>query len=90
MLWATIVFVVIGVLTGASARLFYPDRLPGHILGTMLLGAIGALVAGMLSWIYWPAEENHIQFASLLLSLSGAALVIAFAAGRNYARRVSS
>jgi uncharacterized membrane protein YeaQ/YmgE (transglycosylase-associated protein family) len=69
MLWAIVVFAAIGVLAGASAWVFYPDRLPGHILATLLLGAVGALAAGMLSWLSWPAEEEHIPFASLLVSL---------------------
>ena len=45
-MWNLLVFAVIGLLTGAAARLLYPGRRSTHILGTMLIGIIGAVAGG--------------------------------------------
>jgi uncharacterized membrane protein YeaQ/YmgE (transglycosylase-associated protein family) len=88
-MWNLLVFAIIGWLTGATARLLYPGRRPTHILGTMLLGMIGALVGGMISWIWWPAEEGEFQTGNLLLSAVGAMIAIALWAGTAYKRSLS-
>ena len=41
-------WVVLGLLAGAIAKAIYPGRQGGGILGTMLLGIIGAFVGGSL------------------------------------------
>jgi len=88
-MWNLLVFTIIGWLTGAAARLLYPGRRPAHILGTMLLGVIGALVGGMISWIWWPAEDGEFHTGNLLLSAVGGMIVIALWAGAAYKRRLS-
>jgi uncharacterized membrane protein YeaQ/YmgE (transglycosylase-associated protein family) len=75
------VFAVIGVLVGSAARLFYPGRQPLHILGTLLLGMLGALAGGMVSWHYWTSAEDQFDAGNLLLATVGAvALIVAWAA----------
>jgi uncharacterized membrane protein YeaQ/YmgE (transglycosylase-associated protein family) len=37
---------VVGLVVGALAKLFMPGRDPGGIIVTMLLGVVGAVVAG--------------------------------------------
>jgi hypothetical protein len=49
-MWNLLVFAIIGLLVGAASRLLYPGRRSTHILGTMLIGMIGAVVGGMISW----------------------------------------
>jgi uncharacterized membrane protein YeaQ/YmgE (transglycosylase-associated protein family) len=83
-----LVFAVIGLLAGAAARLLYPRRQPARVLGTMLLGMVGALGGGLISWIRWPAVNGQFHSGNLVSALLGAALVIAFAAGVSYARRL--
>lgn len=41
-------WIVLGLIAGALAKAIYPGRQGGGILGTMLLGIIGALVGGSL------------------------------------------
>jgi uncharacterized membrane protein YeaQ/YmgE (transglycosylase-associated protein family) len=60
-----------------------------RILGTLALGTAGALVGGMISWIYWPAVEDQFHSGNLLLSVLGAMIVIMVAAGVAYARSLS-
>jgi uncharacterized membrane protein YeaQ/YmgE (transglycosylase-associated protein family) len=85
-MWNLLVFVVIGLLTGAAARLLYPDRRSTHILGTMLLGMIGAVVGGMTSWIWWPEVDAEFNTGNLILSILGAMVVIVLWAGVAYKR----
>lgn len=88
-MWNLIVFAVIGLLAGAAARLLYPRRQPTHILGTMLLGAVGAVVGGMISWGWWPVVDGEFASGNLIVSALGAVVVIAFSAGVAYMRRLS-
>jgi len=76
-MWNALVFVLIGLLAGAAARMLYPGRQPMHILGTVVLGVVGALVGGMVSYLYWPAVDDHFNSGNLLVSLLGAMSVIA-------------
>ena len=87
-MWNLLVFAVIGMLTGAAARLLYPDRRSTHILGTMLIGAIGAVVGGMISWGWWRAVEGEFHTGNLILSVLGAVLVIMLWAGVAYKRNL--
>ncbi len=88
-MWNLIVFAVIGLLTGAAARLAYPGRRSTHILGTMLIGIIGAMLGGMFSWIWWPAVAGEFQTGNLILSVVGAMIAIMLWAGFAYQRSLS-
>jgi uncharacterized membrane protein YeaQ/YmgE (transglycosylase-associated protein family) len=84
-----LVFALIGLFVGAAARVLYPGRQPIHILGTMLLGIIGGLAGGLISWGSLPAEEGQFHSGNLLMSVVGAIIVIGFWAGVSYARNIS-
>jgi uncharacterized membrane protein YeaQ/YmgE (transglycosylase-associated protein family) len=58
-------------------------------MGTLVLGVVGAVLAGLLSWAVWPVMEGKIQSWALLMSLLGAVLVLVAWPGLAYARRVS-
>ncbi len=88
-MWNLLVFVVIGLLTGAAARLLYPGRRFTNILGTMLIGMTGAVLGGMISWIWWPAVDGEFHTGNLILSALGAAMVIVLWAGVAYKRSLS-
>jgi uncharacterized membrane protein YeaQ/YmgE (transglycosylase-associated protein family) len=89
MLWNLVVFAVIGLFVGGTARLFYPGRQPLRILGTLLLGITGGLLGGLLSWMIWPVVEGDIQYGALLLSFLGAVLGLVLWAGWAYGRSIS-
>lgn len=70
LLWSA----VIGLVVGAIAKFFMPGRDPGGIIMTMLLGIIGAFVAGFLGRLVgWYAPG---QGAGLIASVLGAMLVL--------------
>jgi uncharacterized membrane protein YeaQ/YmgE (transglycosylase-associated protein family) len=85
-MWNLVVFAVIGLLTGAAARLFYPGRQSAHILGTMLIGMVGALAGGLLSWGIWPVVEGQFNSGNLILSIGGAMVAITLGALVAYKR----
>jgi uncharacterized membrane protein YeaQ/YmgE (transglycosylase-associated protein family) len=88
-MWNLLVFAVIGLLTGAAARLLYPGRQSTHILGTMLIGIIGAVAGGIISWSWWPAVDGEFHTGNLILSVLVAMIAILLWAGVAYARSIS-
>jgi uncharacterized membrane protein YeaQ/YmgE (transglycosylase-associated protein family) len=80
-------FALIGLLVGVAARTFSPGGHAIRSLGTWVLGAVGALGGGLLSWSFLPAVENHIHLGNLLMAFLGAAFTIVATAGVAYARR---
>ncbi len=84
-----LVFAVIGLLTGAAARLWYPGREPMQVLGTMLVGMVGAVLAGIISWAGWTAEDGQLYPGALLTSLAGAVFTLGVRALVTYGRRIS-
>ena len=87
-MWNLLVFAVLGLIIGAAARLMYPNRQMTHVLGTLLLGAVGGLAGGMISWSYWPDVVDQFQSGNLIVSAIGALLVIVLWAGVSYARKI--
>jgi len=88
-MWDLVVFALIGLLAGATARLWYPGREPMKVMGTMLLGLAGAVLGGLISWAIWPAVDGQFHAGALLTSLFGAILVLVAFACWAYARSMS-
>jgi len=88
MLWNLVIFGLIGLFAGGAARLFYPGRQPMRILGTMVLGMVGSLLGGLLSWAFWPEVDGQIESAALLMSILGAMLVLVLWASVAYKRSI--
>jgi uncharacterized membrane protein YeaQ/YmgE (transglycosylase-associated protein family) len=82
-----VVYALVGLLAGAAARLFYRGREPMSILGTLMLGMVGSLLGGLLSWAFWPAVDGQFYSGALLMSILGAVLVLVLWASVAYARR---
>jgi uncharacterized membrane protein YeaQ/YmgE (transglycosylase-associated protein family) len=83
-----VVFTVIGLLAGAAARLWYPGREPMQVLGTMLVGVVGAVLAGMISWAEWSAVDGQLYPGALLTSLLGAVFALGLWACVAYGRGI--
>lgn len=71
-------FLIVGLIAGALARLIMPGRDAMSWLMTMLLGVVGSVLGGLVSWAIWGAETRGTGFrpAGLLLSIIGAILVL--------------
>ena len=77
MLWSIITWAVFGLVVGAIARLLYPGRQPMSMLMTMILGVIGSLVGGFISWAFgFDPEDGPFQGAGWIMSIIGAVIVV--------------
>jgi uncharacterized membrane protein YeaQ/YmgE (transglycosylase-associated protein family) len=88
-MWNIPVFAVLGLLAGTAALLLYPGRHLTRTLGTLALGAAGAVVGGMISWGSWPKVEGQFQAGNLILAVLGAFLLIALWTGVSYVRSLN-
>lgn len=71
-------WLIIGLIAGALARLIMPGRDAMGIIATMLLGIVGSVIGGLVSWAIWGADTANGGFrpAGLILSILGAILVL--------------
>ncbi|MBF2051482.1 MAG: GlsB/YeaQ/YmgE family stress response membrane protein [Leptolyngbya sp. IPPAS B-1204] len=63
-----IAWVILGLLAGAIAQAIYPGYVGGGILGTILLGIVGAFVGGSL---YTLLSTGTLQLASVGFTIPG-------------------
>ena len=71
-----IAWLIVGLIAGALARLIMPGRDPMGIIATILLGIVGSIVGGLVSWAIWGSDTRGFQRAGLLLSILGAIVVL--------------
>ena len=69
-------WLIIGLIAGALARLIMPGRDPMGIIATIILGIVGSILGGLVSWAIWGSSTGRIQPAGLLLSILGAIIVL--------------
>ncbi|HEY9848321.1 MAG TPA: GlsB/YeaQ/YmgE family stress response membrane protein [Leptolyngbyaceae cyanobacterium] len=63
-----IAWVILGLLAGAIAKAIYPGNQGGGILGTIILGIIGAFVGGTLATLL---QTGRFTLAATSLSIPG-------------------
>ncbi len=68
-----IAWIVLGLIAGAIARAIYPGHQGGGILGTMLLGIVGAFIGGA---IYSLIATGSIAFGGASLSIGGVIVAV--------------
>jgi len=68
-----IAWIVLGLIVGAIAKAIYSGRQGGGILGTMILGIIGALIGGSLGVFL---QTGTFQLAATGLTLGGIFLAV--------------
>jgi uncharacterized membrane protein YeaQ/YmgE (transglycosylase-associated protein family) len=66
--------IIIGLIVGAIAKLLMPGRDPGGCIVTILLGIVGAVVAGYLGRLIGWYEPG--QPAGFIASIIGAMLIL--------------
>jgi uncharacterized membrane protein YeaQ/YmgE (transglycosylase-associated protein family) len=90
MLGVILSWVLCGLVIGIVARIVVPGRHPLGILGTMVLGIIGAFVGGFLAWLFKGSPGEPFSFSAdawhgWIFSFIGAILVL-FISGMLYSR----
>ncbi len=63
-----IAWVVLGLVAGAIAKAIYPGHQGGSILGTMVLGIVGAFVGGT---VFTLITTGTLSFTASSLSIPG-------------------
>ncbi|HTU16586.1 MAG TPA: GlsB/YeaQ/YmgE family stress response membrane protein [Gemmataceae bacterium] len=65
-----------GLIVGAIARLLVPGKQAMSWLMTSLLGIVGSLVGGGISWLIWGNPEGTYNPGGWIMSILGAILVV--------------
>ena len=69
-------WLIIGLIAGALARLIMPGRDPMGVIATILLGIVGSIIGGLVSWAIWGADDGRFRPGGIILSILGAILVL--------------
>jgi len=68
-------FLIIGLVAGLLARLIMPGKDTMSLVATLILGAVGSILGGAISWALWGAS-TALRPSGLLMSIVGAILVL--------------
>ena len=73
-----IAFLILGVLAGAIAKQLLPGEQPGGILGTMVLGVVGALLGGFLAAAVFGAHplDDFFDISTWVTAIVGSVIVL--------------
>lgn len=77
-----IIYILVGLVVGALARFLLPGRDPIGILGTIVLGIVGAIVGGYL----WTAIFGQNEGISWIGAILAAMLLLALYRSMTYKR----
>jgi uncharacterized membrane protein YeaQ/YmgE (transglycosylase-associated protein family) len=73
---AIIGWAIFGLIVGAIARFLIPGRQPMSLGMTMVLGIIGSLAGGFVSWLFFRDPNQPYHAAGFLGSVIGAVVVL--------------
>ena len=72
-----IIWIIVGLIVGALARLLLPGRDPMGWLATILLGIAGSFLGGFIGNLIWhPPSGSYFHPGGFFLSLIGAILLL--------------
>lgn len=71
-----IVWVIFGLIVGAIARLIYPGPQPMGMVMTIVLGIVGSLLGGFISWIFVGGPNQPFHAGGWIMSILGAIIVV--------------
>jgi uncharacterized membrane protein YeaQ/YmgE (transglycosylase-associated protein family) len=69
-------WVLFGLIVGAIARFLVPGKQPMSLVMTALLGVVGSLLGGGISWLIWGNPEGTYHPGGWILSIVGAIIVV--------------
>jgi uncharacterized membrane protein YeaQ/YmgE (transglycosylase-associated protein family) len=87
-----IAFIILGLIAGVIAKAILPDKQPGGIIITTLIGIAGALIGGFLAGAIFDADplDEFWDVSTWLTAIIGAIillLIYGFIADRSSSRR---
>lgn len=71
-------WIILGLVVGTVAKILLPGRDPGGILGTILIGIIGAFLGGWLSakFLDRPISHNVVDPSLWVAAVAGALVLL--------------
>ncbi|MEU8673997.1 GlsB/YeaQ/YmgE family stress response membrane protein [Streptomyces sp. NPDC048560] len=71
-------WIILGLLAGAIAKVLLPGRDPGGIIGTTLIGIVGAFIGGWLSSRYLdrPISNDFYDTATWVAAVGGSLVLL--------------
>ncbi|MEU7024426.1 GlsB/YeaQ/YmgE family stress response membrane protein [Streptomyces sp. NPDC046203] len=71
-------WIVLGLLAGLIAKILLPGRDPGGVLGTTLIGIIGAFLGGWISsrFLDRPIDRDFFDTATWLSAIGGSLVLL--------------
>lgn len=79
-------WILFGLIAGFIAQLLQPQGVRGGLLGTLVLGVLGALLGGFLGSLIFGVDVTGFNLPSLIVAAVGASLILL--ADRYLSRRV--
>lgn len=76
---AIISWICFGLFVGLIARLLVPGRQAMGMLATIMLGVVGSLIGGAITWIWHGAPPDMYQPSGWIMSIIGAILCVVVA-----------
>ncbi len=70
-----LIFLLLGLVAGAIAKLILPGKQGGGWIATLILGVIGALLGGFIGGMFG-SGTGGFNFMSILWSVIGALIVL--------------
>ncbi|BBC94276.1 GlsB/YeaQ/YmgE family stress response membrane protein [Streptomyces griseofuscus] len=73
-----IAWIILGLLAGAIAKFLLPGRDPGGLLGTTVIGILGAFVGGWISsrWLDHPVSKHFFDGATWVAAIGGSLVLL--------------
>jgi uncharacterized membrane protein YeaQ/YmgE (transglycosylase-associated protein family) len=76
-LGSIISWAVFGLVIGLIARFLYPGRQPMGFIATMILGIVGSLLGGYISYLFgYRPEAGAFSGGGWIMSIIGAMIVV--------------
>ncbi|MEU0392706.1 GlsB/YeaQ/YmgE family stress response membrane protein [Streptomyces sp. NPDC006208] len=71
-------WIVLGLVAGAIAKILLPGRDPGGLIGTTVIGVIGASVGGWISarWLDRPITNDFYDGATWAAAIGGSLVLL--------------
>jgi uncharacterized membrane protein YeaQ/YmgE (transglycosylase-associated protein family) len=77
MIGTIIVWIIIGLIAGALAKLIMPGDDPGGIIVTILIGIAGAIVGGFVVGLFGGTGVTGLNLWSIIVAIIGAIILLA-------------
>lgn len=69
-------WIIFGAIIGILARFLMPGRQNMGFMMTTLLGIVGSIIGGLITWAFRGAPQGGFDPAGIIMSILGAILVL--------------